>query len=78
MTLDPNSRTKLATLIQQRWPTRARFCEEFGISQSHLSLVLSGKRGVSVKRAKLISEALNKEISVGTLCPELAEAMGAE
>lgn len=47
--------------------TQAEFARAVECSQSHLSLVLKGERGVSLKLAKRISEATGGAVPIETL-----------
>lgn len=67
-----NGRKLLAEYIRAR-TTQAQFAREVGCSDSHLSLVLKGERGVSFGLAKRISEATRGEIPV-ELLPHESEA----
>ena len=69
----PNGRAMLAQFIRQR-TTQAKFARDVGCSESHLSLVLSGSRGVSFALAKRISKATGGKIPVSVLPHEAAEA----
>lgn len=69
----PNGRALLAQFIRQR-TTQAKFARDIGCSESHLSLVLSGSRGVSFGLAKRISKATGGEIPVFVLPHKAAEA----
>jgi transcriptional regulator with XRE-family HTH domain len=59
--------------------SQAQFAREVACSQSHLSLFLKGKRGVSVPLAKRISEKSGVDLralvspEVADLIPEAAE-----
>lgn len=57
----------------RRNPTQAAFARKVQCSESHLSLVLKGVRGVSFGLAKRISEATGGEIPVEVLPHEAVE-----
>ncbi len=42
--------------------SQAKFADQVGCSESHLSLVLRGKRGVSMKLARKLSEATGGDV----------------
>lgn len=44
--------------------TQARFAAESGCSEPHLSLILKGERGVSMKLAKKFSDATGGEVRI--------------
>lgn len=54
----------LAKWISENRTTRATFAREAGIQESHLCLLLQGKRGVSFRRAKRISAATGGTVPV--------------
>jgi DNA-binding transcriptional regulator YdaS (Cro superfamily) len=56
----------LAVWIDARM-SRAAFARQAGMSASHLSLVLRGERGLSLKQAVAIEAATNGEIPAGSL-----------
>lgn len=60
---------KLAAWIDERG-SRAEFAKSVGISEPHLSLVLDGKRGLSLKAAA----AIERETKGAFKCAELAAA----
>ncbi len=47
--------------------SQAEFAKQVGCSEPHLSLVLSGARGLSLKLAKRISEATGGAVSMEAL-----------
>lgn len=53
--------------------TQANFARSVECSQSHLSLVLKGKRGVSLNLAKRISQATGGAVPIDALVKEDAE-----
>lgn len=59
----PDGRALLAQFIS-RTTTQAAFARRVRCSEPHLSLILKGKRGVSLKLAKRISDATEGEIPV--------------
>jgi DNA-binding transcriptional regulator YdaS (Cro superfamily) len=63
---EQDGRTMLAEFIRTR-TTQARFAREVGCSESHLSLVLKGARGVSFGLAKRISNATGGAVPVEKL-----------
>jgi DNA-binding transcriptional regulator YdaS (Cro superfamily) len=74
LTMDGDSKTtaeahglkRLGDFIKARGSQRD-FAKEVGCSESHLSLVLSGAKGLSLKLAKRISEATDGEVPIGDL-----------
>lgn len=68
-----SGRSSLGDFIRQH-TTQAKFAREVRCSESHLSLVLKGKRVMSFRLAKRISEATNGEIPVEALPHEKSEA----
>lgn len=64
----------LADWIKNHAPSKAQFCRDSGICESHLSLFLRGKRGVSFRMAKRISDATNGAIPIETLVRERNDA----
>lgn len=44
--------------------TQAKFAAESGCSEPHLSLILKGERGVSMKLAKRLSDATRGEVRI--------------
>lgn len=63
----------LAKWIEDNAPSKAQFCRDSGICESHLSLFLRGKRGVSFRMAKRISEATQGAIPIEILVREKDE-----
>jgi transcriptional regulator with XRE-family HTH domain len=57
-----NGRGALAAFIRKT-TTQANFARDLGISQSHLSLILAGRRAISFRLAKRIAEATGVELS---------------
>jgi hypothetical protein len=62
----------LALFIERRGMTQRKFAAQIGCKESHLSLILKGKRGVSFKLAKHISNATGGEIPIESLPHEVA------
>lgn len=62
--METDGRALLAAFIRQKM-TQAEFARQVRCSDSHLSLVLKGERGMSFGLAKRISEAT--EIPIGLL-----------
>jgi len=58
---------RLAGYIAREKASQAEFAREVGCSEPHLSLVLKGERGVSLKLAKRISQATGGEVPVEDL-----------
>lgn len=54
--------------------TQAQFARDVGCSESHLSLLLDGKRGVSFRLARRISEATKGEVPLEALDLERQDA----
>lgn len=55
--------------------TQAKFAADSGCSEPHLSLILKGERGVSMKLAKRLSDATGGEVRIEDfLLAESAEA----
>lgn len=44
--------------------SQAQFADDCDCSESHLSLIMSGKRGVSLNLAKKLSDATNGDVRV--------------
>lgn len=63
----------LAAFIARNSASQAQFARDVGCSEPHLSLILAGKRGLSVKLAKRISVATNGELPVRALVPDKIE-----
>ena len=62
---------------ENRTPTTQRlFAETIGISQSHLSLILSGRRIPSLKVAKRLADALG--VTVDSLLTEIVGKVAGE
>lgn len=61
----------LAKFIEEN-STQRQFAREVGCSESHLSLILSGKSGMSFGMAKRISEATGGKVPVEALPHEAA------
>lgn len=61
--IPPDGRALLAEFIRSN-TTQAKFAREVGCSESHLSLVLKGLRGVSFGLAKKMSEASGGKVPV--------------
>lgn len=57
----PDYRDYLAALIEERFPSRYRFCKEIGIAESHLSRVLAGKKELARESYEKIKDALGLE-----------------
>jgi transcriptional regulator with XRE-family HTH domain len=72
----PDGRAMLADFIHKR-TTQAKFAREVRCSESHLSLILKGERGISLGLAKRISEATGGEIPVDKLPHEAAQESAA-
>ena len=66
----------LAEFIRER-TTQAKFAREVRCSESHLSLILKGERGISLGLAKRISEATGGAIAVENLPHEAAQESAA-
>lgn len=64
---------KLAGFIAREVASQAQFARDVRCSESHLSLVLAGKRGVSVPLATRISAATRGSIPVRELVPDKIE-----
>jgi hypothetical protein len=52
--------------------SQTTFCNYAGCSESHLSLIIQGKRGVSMKMAKRLSDATAGEVPIASFL--MAEA----
>ena len=66
---------ELAAFIARNAASQAQFARDVGCSEPHLSLILAGKRGLSVPLAKRISIRTQGEIPVQALVPgKIAEA----
>ena len=52
---------------------QAEFCDFAGCSESHLSLIIQGKRGVSMKMAKRLSDATNGDVPIDAFLVEAAQ-----
>lgn len=63
----------LANFIRRDPRSQAQFARDAQCSEGHLSLVLRGKRGLSVPLAKRISQATGGEVPVRALVPEKIE-----
>lgn len=72
MIQQPDGRALLAEFIRKR-TTQAAFAREVHCSQSHLSLILAGKKGCSFGLAKRISEATVGEVPIACLPHEARE-----
>lgn len=60
------------------YTTQAKFARDVHCSESHLSLVLKGERGVSIELAKRISKATGGAVPIRALvAPEIAGLMQA-
>jgi DNA-binding transcriptional regulator YdaS (Cro superfamily) len=64
---------KLADFIARKTASQAQFARDVGCSEPHLSLILAGKRGLSVPLAKRISVATDGEVPVRALVPDKIE-----
>jgi transcriptional regulator with XRE-family HTH domain len=70
-----DGRRILAKYIREH-TTQAEFARDVECSQTHLTLVLQGKRGVSISLAKRMSAATAGTVPVRALVsPELADLM---
>lgn len=58
--------------------TQAKFARDTGCSESHLSLILKGKRGVSFPKARRISEATGGAVPIDVLMTGRASREAAE
>jgi transcriptional regulator with XRE-family HTH domain len=67
-----DAREALADHIARNEASQAQFARDVGCSESHLSLILAGKRGLSVPLAKRISDKAN--IPVRELVPDKIHA----
>ena len=70
-----DGRAMLADFIRQR-TTQTKFAEEVGCRPAHISLILSGKKGMSVDLARRISVVTG--IAPGKLRSDLANFVVAE
>lgn len=68
-----DGKSQLAAFIKRAQVSQARFADDAGCSEGHLSLYLKGKRGLSVPLAKRISQATGGEVPVKALIPEKIE-----
>lgn len=64
----------LADFISRKAASQAQFARGIACSESHLSLVLARKRGLSVPLAKRIAEFTDGEVPVRALVPDKIEA----
>ena len=62
-----DGRQLLAGYIGREKGRQAQFARESGCSESYLSLFLKGKRQLSLKMAKRVSEATNGQVPVDAL-----------
>lgn len=62
---------KLADFITHKTASQAQFARDVGCSEPHLSLILAGKRGLSVPLAKRMSVASG--VPVRDLVPDKIE-----
>lgn len=60
----------LADFISRGTASQAQIARDIGCSESHLSLILDRKRGLSVALATRISRATNGAVSVRALVPD--------
>ena len=65
-----NTQHPLAKWIETRGETRAEFARRTAISESHLSLILSRKRGVSLDVAARFERATDSEVKAVDLVRE--------
>jgi transcriptional regulator with XRE-family HTH domain len=63
----------LAAFLARDQRSQAQFARDVGCSEGHLSLVLKGERGLSVRLAKRISEATDGAVPVRALVPDKLE-----
>jgi transcriptional regulator with XRE-family HTH domain len=69
-----NEAHPLAKWLTDSKESRADFCERARISQSHLSLIISRKRGPSLTVAARIERATGKKVKAVDLLPlEIAQ-----
>jgi transcriptional regulator with XRE-family HTH domain len=68
-----DGKDRLAAFIRRDPRSQAQFAREAGCSEGHLSLVLKGKRGLSVPLAKRISQATGGEVPVRELVADKIE-----
>jgi len=69
------TRQALATWIDRN-TTQAAFAQSVGISEPHLSLLLQGRRGCSVKVAKKIESKTDGDVPALELMSERPESRG--
>lgn len=60
----------LAAFISRKTASQAQFARDIGCSESHLSLILARKRGLSVPLAKRIAVVTENEVPVRALVPD--------
>jgi transcriptional regulator with XRE-family HTH domain len=75
---EQDGRAMLAEFIRSRKITQAQFAREVGCSESHLSLVLKGFRGISFGLAKRISNATGGAVPVDKLPHAVLELVQTE
>jgi len=68
-----DGKSLLAEHIGPKRGARAEFAHEIGCSQSHLSLVLKGDRGLSPQLAQKAHKATG--IPLEKLCPKIADIL---
>lgn len=56
--------------------SQSKLASESGCSESHLSLILKGERGVSMKLAKRLSDATGGEVRIEDFLLAAAEPAG--
>lgn len=64
----------LAKWLEESGESRVGFAERIQISQAHLSLILSGKRGPSLGVAVRIENATGKRVKAVDLVPQQGAA----
>lgn len=62
-----DGRHAIASFIDAQKASQAEFARDVGCSESHLSLFLKGKRGISVPLAKRMSAATDGAVPVTEL-----------
>jgi transcriptional regulator with XRE-family HTH domain len=74
----PDYRDHLADLIEEKFKTRAAFCQATGIDPGNLSHVLAGRKDFSLEVLKKVVEVLDVQLDLVPRAEAFRKALGAD
>lgn len=77
MVAPPDYRDYLADLIEERYGSRCRFCQEAGVDPGHLSRVLSSRADLSLRSLQRVLDVLHAALVIQP-AEEVAERVSRE